>query len=110
MKKLSKKKWKEYFEEPSNWKVCTRLSHYGMQITRLAGTEVFALERWFGTRAYQAYPIDGHWTQVDYFTLREDDEMKIEQNSITKTSALERLYRCQYVLTEEECQGDGLPW
>lgn len=110
MKKLSKKAWKEYFEEPSNWKVCTRLSDYGMQITRLVGTEVFALERWFGTRAYQTYPIDGHWTQVDYFTLREDDEMKIEQNSITKTSALERLYRGEHVLTEEECQGEGLPW
>ena len=110
MKKLSKKKWKEYFEDSESWKVCTRLSDYGMQITRLVGTEVFALERWFGTRAYQAYPIDGHWTQVDYFTLREDDEMKIEQNSITKTSALERLYRGQCVLTEEECQGDGIPW
>ena len=110
MKKLSKKAWKEYFEDRSNWKVCTRLSDYGMQITRLVGTEVFALERWFSTRAYQAYPIDGHWTQGDYFTLREDDEMKIEQNSITKTSALERLYRGQYVLTEEECQGDGIPW
>lgn len=108
--KRTKKQWKEYFEASENWKVCTRLSEYGMQITRLVGTEVFALEHWIGTRAYQSYPIIGHWSQMDYFTLEEDDEMNVTQRSVTKTTILEELYRGQYVLTEEENQEDDLPW
>ena len=108
--KKTKKAWKEYFEDDSNWKVCTRLSEYGMQITRLVGTEVFALERWFGTRAHQHYPMIGHWSRMDYFTLDEDDEMSMEQRSVTKTAILEELYRGKHVLTEAENQEDGLPW
>ncbi len=96
--KKTKKAWKEYFEDDSNWKVCTRLSDYGMQITRLIGTEVFALERWHVPDKWiqEQFGTQASWSERFYFTLKEDESMNIYMDELNKTNLLEALYKGEY--------------
>lgn len=111
MKKNTKKAWKEYFEEDSNWKVCTRLSEYGMQITRLVGTEVFALERWHVPADWlrERHGKVSYWDNRFYFVLKEDENMDLYPNELTKTSLLDELYRGKY-LFDEKGKDEPMPW
>ena len=96
--KKTKKAWKEYFEDDSNWKVCTRLSEYGMQITRLIGTEVFALEVWDVPAEWlkKQFGYKASWSERFYFTLKEDENINMYMDELNKTNLLEALYKGEY--------------
>lgn len=109
--KRTKKAWKEYFEDDSNWKVCTRLSEYGTQITRLVGTEVFALEVWYVPDDWlrEQFGHIPHWMTRFYFTLKEDESMNMYMDEMNKTNLLEALYKGEYLMPEKG-KDEPMPW
>ena len=96
MKKLSKKKWKEYFEEPSNWEPRTYVPEFGFRITRLKETDLYALEEWFvPDKRMRGLGVKPYWRVRELFTRHEINGNRGYPESTTKTNAIEELWSKQ---------------
>ena len=96
MKKLSKKKWKEYFEEPSNWEPHTWVPEFGFRITRLKETDLYALEEWHEPNEWvRKMGVKPNWRVRELFYVRENDEGQRYPEDTNKTNAIEELWSKQ---------------
>ena len=96
MKKLSKKAWKEYVEEPSNWEVHTSVPEFGYRISRLKETDLFALEEWHEPIEYaRKMGVKPSWRVKQLFYVRENDDGQRYPESTNKTNAIEELWSKQ---------------
>ncbi len=96
MKKLSKKKWKEYFEEHSNWSVKQTISEYGLRITQLENTDVYALEVYDVPPQYmQEMGLKPSWLPLRTFTLHEDEDGNPYMEEMMKTASIDYLWSKQ---------------
>ena len=96
MKKLSKKAWKEYFEDRSNWITYIYNPYFGFQITRLKETDLWALEEWFvPDERMRGLGVKPCWRVRELFTRHEINENRGYPESTTKTNAIEELWSKQ---------------
>ena len=96
MKKLSKKAWKEYFEEHSNWSVQQAITEYGLRITQLENTDVYALEVYNVPPKYmQEMGLKPRWLPLRTFILHEDEQGNPYMEEMRKTDAVEMLWKAQ---------------
>ncbi len=96
MKKLSKKAWKEYFEEHDNWSVQQTISEYGLRVTRLENTDVYALEVYNVPPKYmQEMGLKPRWLPLRTFILHADEQGNPYMEEMRKTDAVEMLWSKQ---------------
>ena len=96
MKKLSKKAWKEYVEEPSNWTVEQTMQRYGLRVSRLNETDLYALENWNVPKKYmREMGLKSKWRLVFYFIVHADDEGNIYMEEMMKTASIDYLWSKQ---------------
>lgn len=96
MKKLSKKAWKEYFDDEWNWLVVKEMPDYGMRITRLDNTEVYALEKWnFPAPYLMDVGFKPSWVRIDCFVIHEDGYGNVCPEQMNKTNVIDMLWSNQ---------------
>lgn len=90
--KRSKKAWKEYFDDESNWEEVKSLHEYGMRIVRLKDTKIFALERWNVPFPYLIQAgFKSSWVRVDCFVCHQDED-GVHPEQMNKTNVIETLW------------------
>ena len=92
--KKTKKEWRAHFDGEDNWIVVKKEPKFGIQITNLVGTEIYALEAWYEPVEIQKrYGATGHWMQKFYFYLEENEEHQLYPVDDYKTDLINRLYK-----------------
>ncbi len=96
MKKLSKKAWKEYVEEPSNWEPRTWIPEDGLRISLLKETDIRVLEEWFEPDKWvKEMGVKAHWRKLSMYIVHETDAGDRYRQTLSKTEAIEMLWKAQ---------------
>ena len=96
MKKLSKKAWKEYFENDLNWSVEQTMQRYGIRVSNLNGTDLYALESWNVPKKYmREMGLKSKWRSILYFIVHEDEEGNIYMEEMMKTASIDYPWKAQ---------------
>ena len=96
MKKLSKKAWKEYFENDLNWSVEQTMQRYGIRVSNLNGTDLYVLENWNVPKKYmREMGLKSKWRSIFYFIVHEDEEGNIYMEEMMKTASIDYLWKAQ---------------
>ena len=96
MKKLSKKAWKEYFEDDLNWSVEQTMQRYGIRVSNLNGTDLYMLESWNVPKKYmREMGLKSKWRSIFYFIVHEDEEGNIYMEEMMKTASIDYLWKAQ---------------
>jgi len=93
MKKLSKKAWKEYFDDEWNWLVDREIPEHGLRITHLTNTEVYALERWHVPFDFvREMGVKPSWIRQFCYVRQYDENGNCYINQMNKTGIIEMLW------------------
>ena len=96
MKKLSKKAWKEYIDDESNWEPRTWIPEGGLRISVLKETDIRALEEWHEPNEWvREMGVKPSWRKLSMYVVHENEDGQRYREQLTKTEAIEKLWKAQ---------------